>query len=218
MSPLATPSISLSTPRDGTQLEAGLAQIQIPADPACQQALLQFMQLLQKWNRAYNLTAATDTDTLLHRHVLDSLSLLPHLAGHHVIDVGSGGGLPGIPLAIASRDREFLLLDASAKKTRFIRQCILEIGLQNARVHRQRVQEYTPPQGFDTVVSRALAPAQTLLAWVDPLLVRGRVLLMLGPASGLPDLPRGYHLRGVYPAGGPGTGPGRQIAVLEKRP
>lgn len=218
MSPLAAPSISLSTPQDGTQLEAGLAQMQIPTDPACRQALLQFMQLLQKWNRAYNLTGATDTDTLLHRHVLDSLSLLPHLAGRHVIDVGSGGGLPGIPLAIASREREFLLLDASAKKTRFIQQCIIELGLQNARVHQQRVEEYLPPQGFDTVVSRALAPAQTMLAWVDPLLVRGRVLLMLGPAGGLPKLPGGYHLRGVYPAGVPGAEPDRQIAVLEKSP
>ena len=218
MSPLAASSISLSAPQDGTQLEAGLAQMQIPADPACRQALLQFMQLLQKWNRAYNLTGATDTDTLLHRHVLDSLSLLPHLAGRHVIDVGSGGGLPGIPLAIASPDREFLLLDANAKKTRFIRQCIIEIGLQNARVHQQRVEEYRPPRRFDTVVSRALAPVQTLLAWVDPLLVRGRVLLMLGPVSGLPELPGGYRLRGVYPAGVPGAGPGRQVAVLEKSP
>lgn len=218
MSPLEALSISLSTPQDGIQLEAGLAQMQIPADPACLQALQQFMQLLQKWNRAYNLTGATDPDTLLHRHVLDSLSLLPHLAGHRVIDVGSGGGLPGIPLAIASRDREFLLLDANAKKTRFIQQCIIEIGLQNARAHQQRVQEYTAAQGFDTVVSRALAPAQTLLAWVDPLLVRGRVLLMLGPASDLPELPRGYRLQGVYPAGVPGAGPGRQIAVLEKGP
>lgn len=174
------------------------------------------MQLLQKWNTAYNLTAAADTDTLIHRHVFDSLSLLPHLAGRHVIDVGSGAGLPGIPLAIACQDREFLLLDANAKKTRFMQQCVIEIGLQNARVHRQRVEEYVPPQGFDTVVSRALAPADTLLAWVDPLLDRGRVLLMLGQAGGLPKLPGGYRLQGVYPAGVPGAGTGRQIAVLEK--
>ncbi|MXY15405.1 MAG: 16S rRNA (guanine(527)-N(7))-methyltransferase RsmG, partial [Proteobacteria bacterium] len=192
-----------------------LRQMQIPADTDCRQALLQFMQLLQKWNTAYNLTAVADTDTLLHRHVFDSLSLLPHLAGRRVIDVGSGAGLPGIPLAIACRDREFLLLDANAKKTRFIQQCIIEIGLQNARVHRQRVEAYVPPQGFDTVVSRALAPADTLLAWVDPLLERGRVLLMLGQ-GGLPELPGGYRLQGVYPAGVPGAGTGRQIAVLEK--
>ena len=216
MSLLAAPSTPLSTPRDGSQLEAGLRQMQIPADAACQQALLQFMQLLQKWNRAYNLAGAADTDTLIHRHVFDSLSLLPHLAGRRVIDVGSGAGLPGIPLAIACRDREFLLLDANAKKTRFIQQCIIEIGLQNAQVHRQRVQEYVPPQGFDTVVSRALAPADTLLAWVDPLLIRGRVLLMLGQAGCLPQLPHGYRLQGVYPAGVPGAG--RQIAVLEKGP
>lgn len=218
MSPLAAPSTFPAAPQDGPQLEAGLQQMQVPADTACRQALLQFVQLLQKWNRAYNLTGATDTETLLHRHVLDSLSLWPHLAGRRVIDVGSGGGLPGIPLAIASRDREFLLLDANAKKTRFIRQCIIEIGLQNARVHQQRVEDYRPPQGFDTVVSRALAPAGMLLAWVDPLLARGRVLLMLGQARGLPELPRGYRLQGVYPAGVPGAGPGRQIAVLEKGP
>lgn len=212
---MAVPSTPLSPPQDGPQLEAGLRQMQVPADIACRQALLQFMQLLQKWNAAYNLTAAVDTDTLLHRHVFDSLSLLPHLAGRHVIDVGSGAGLPGIPLAIACPDREFLLLDANAKKTRFIQQCIIEIGLQNASVHRQRVEEYVPPQGFDTVVSRALAPADTLLAWVDPLLDRGRVLLMLGQ-GGLPELPGGYRLQGVYPAGVPGAGTGRQIAVLEK--
>ena len=213
---MTVPSTPLSPPQDGPQLEAGLRQMQIPADTGCRQALLQFMQLLQKWNTAYNLTAVADTDTLLHRHVFDSLSLLPHLAGRRVIDVGSGAGLPGIPLAIACRDREFLLLDANAKKTRFIQQCIIEIGLQNARVNRQRVEAYVPPQGFDTVVSRALAPADTLLAWVDPLLERGRVLLMLGQGAALPELPSGYRLQGVYPAGVPGAGTGRQIAVLEK--
>ena len=217
MRPQAAPSNPSSVLEDGLQFEAGLHQMQIAADVACKDALLQFVRLLQKWNRIYNLTAAADTETLIHRHIFDSLSPLPYITGTRVIDVGSGAGLPGIPLAIVCRDREFLLLDANAKKTRFIQQCIIEIGLENVQVRQQRIEDYIPSRGFDTVVSRALAPVQQLLAWVDHLLVRGRVLLMLGREHRLAKLPAGYHLEGMYPARVPHAQACRQIAVIDKR-
>ena len=190
--------------------------MQVAADASCREALLQFVGLLQKWNRAYNLTATAGTETLIRRHIFDSLSPLPYIEGQRVIDVGSGAGLPGIPLAIVCPEREFLLLDANAKKTTFIRQCIIELGLQNVQVHRQRVEAFTPQKPFDTVVSRALAPVHRLLAWVDHLLVRGRVLLMLGQDRELPELPKGYRLQGVYPADVPHAETPRHIGVIDK--
>lgn len=197
-------------------LEAGIRQLQVLADASQRAALLQFVRLLQKWNRTYNLTAVYGTEAIISRHIFDSLTAVPYIGGRHVIDVGSGAGLPGIPLAIVCRDREFLLLDANSKKTRFIRQSIIEIGLKNVQVCQQRVEQYVPPHGFDTVVSRAFAPTEKLLASVGHLLVRGRVIIMLGKRARLRDLPSGYRLAGVYPVGIPNTDTSRHIAVVEK--
>lgn len=197
-------------------LEAGLRQLQVPADTSQRKALLQFVRLLQKWNRAYNLTAVSGTEAIISRHIFDSLTAVPYIGGRRVIDVGSGAGLPGIPLATVCRDKEFLLLDAKAKKTRFIQQSIIEIGLKNVQVHQQRVEQYVSPHGFDTVVSRAFASVEKLLASVDHLLVRGRVVIMLGKQARLQNLPSGYRLTGVYPVRIPDTDASRHIAMVEK--
>ena len=201
---------------DAQLLGTGLREMHASADVNQRQALLQFVRLLQKWNRVYNLTATRGSREIIRRHVFDSLTVMPYIEGRRVIDVGSGAGLPGLVLAILCGEREFVLLDANARKTRFMRQAIIETGLKNARVCQQRVEQYVPENGFDTVVSRAFAPGGALFASVDHLLDRGRVVLMLGREPGLPDLPSGYRLTGMYPARIPGVKTHRHIATVEK--
>ena len=145
-------------------LKSGAQQLQLSINESQIQALLHYVELLQKWNKTYNLTAIEATDEIIRKHILDSLSLVPYLNGSRVFDVGSGAGLPGIPLAIVCKDKQFLLLDASVKKTRFIQQAIIEVRLNNVQVVQQRVERYAPQHEFDTVVSRAFASSEKLLA------------------------------------------------------
>ena len=201
---------------DAQLLETGIRQMQVSADASQRRALLQFVRLLQKWNRVYNLTAVQGSREIIRRHVFDSLTVMPYIGGRRVIDVGSGAGLPGLVLAILCCDREFLLLDARARKTRFMQQAIIEIGLKNVQVCQHRVQQYVPESGFDTVVSRAFASTETLFASVDHLLARGRVVLMLGRDPALQSLPSGYRLTGVYPVRIPDAETSRHIATVEK--
>ena len=121
--------------------------------------LLEYLWLLQKWNKVYNLTAIDQPERMLSHHLLDSLSLVPVLeGGNRLLDVGSGAGLPGIPLAIALPETLWIMLDSNARKTRFIRQAIAHCGLKNAQVVQSRVQDYYAPDSLDFIVSRAYAP------------------------------------------------------------
>ncbi|MCU7842215.1 MAG: 16S rRNA (guanine(527)-N(7))-methyltransferase RsmG [Candidatus Thiodiazotropha sp. (ex Monitilora ramsayi)] len=117
--------------------------------------LLQFLALLAKWNRAYNLTAVRDPLEMVARHLLDSLAVAPHLEGDRCLDMGTGPGLPGIPLAVIRPQIEFVLLDSNNKKIRFVRQAVLELGLKNVEAVHARVEAYQPETGFDTLISRA---------------------------------------------------------------
>ena len=120
--------------------------------------LLEYLYLLQKWNRHYNLTSIRGLEKMLCYHLLDSLAILPVLAGcHKALDVGSGAGLPGVPLAIAMPDSYWVLLDSNSKKTRFIRQAIAHCGIRNVQVVQSRVQDYHAPDSLDYIVSRAYA-------------------------------------------------------------
>jgi 16S rRNA (guanine527-N7)-methyltransferase len=141
--------------------------------------LLQFIALIEKWNRAYNLTAIRDKEEMARLHILDSLAILPHLHGKRLIDIGTGAGLPGIPLAIYRPDMEFVLLDSNAKKTRFVQQAILELKLKNVSVLHSRVEDYQPEQLFDTVVSRAFASMNDILKLTAHLLNKGGLLLAM---------------------------------------
>jgi 16S rRNA (guanine527-N7)-methyltransferase len=117
--------------------------------------LLQFLTLLVKWNKAYNLTAVRDPLEMVGRHLLDSLAVLPHLWGQRCLDMGTGPGLPGIPLAIMRPQMNFVLLDSNGKKIRFVRQAVLELGLGNVEAVQQRLESYRPEEGFDTLIARA---------------------------------------------------------------
>ena len=114
-----------------------------------------YLELLVKWNRVYNLTAIKDPKQMVTHHLLDSLSISPYLHGDRLIDVGTGAGLPGIPLAITHRHKQFVLLDSNVKKTRFCRQAAAELGLDNVEVVHSRVEDYRPERLFSSVISRA---------------------------------------------------------------
>lgn len=165
------------------------------ADPQQQQALLDYLALLLKWNKAFNLTAVRDPSIMVSRHLLDSLSILPFVAGPRVLDVGTGAGLPGIPLAIALPSLDFTLLDTNSKKTRFVKQVKLELALDNVAVVQQRVEQYQVGVGFNTITSRAFASLPDMLAGSRHLLAHGgRWLAMKAelPTGELKDLPAGF--------------------------
>ena len=132
-------------------------------DETARQLMLRHLELLAHWNRRLNLTAITQPDVMVVQHLLDALSIAPWVEGEAVLDIGSGGGLPGLPLAIAMPDRQFTLLDSRGKRIEFLRYVIANLGITNARVVRSRVENYRPEVKFDTLVCRAFAPlAETL--------------------------------------------------------
>ena len=139
------------------QLAAGIAQMRLDISPAQQQKLLDYLALLQKWNKTYNLTALRDPAQIISHHLLDSLTILPYLANaQSMIDVGSGGGMPAIPAAICRPDLRITMVDANSKKNTFLRQAIIELGLDNAAVSSSRVEDWQDNQA-DIVTSRAFA-------------------------------------------------------------
>ena len=135
-------------------LESGLKALKLSVDSA---RLLNYLALLSKWNKAYNLTAVRSLPEMVSKHLLDSLAILPYLHGDTLLDIGSGAGLPGIPLAIACQQKHFVLLDSNGKKTRFMQTVRRELGLKNVEVVQSRDESYHPSQTFATVMSRAFS-------------------------------------------------------------
>lgn len=145
------------------------------------QRLIGFLTMLMRWNQTYNLTAVRDPGEAVTRHLLDSLAALPYLMGSSILDLGTGPGLPGIPLAIAVPSHRYVLLDGNGKKIRFVRQAALELGLSGVKAVQARMESYRPQQKFATIISRAVAELETLWRAAEPLLATpGRVLLMKG--------------------------------------
>ncbi len=155
------------------QLAQGLQTMGLEAGAQQQQQMLDYLTLLQKWNRTFNLTAIRDPEAMVSRQLLDSLSIHSLLRGNRVLDVGSGAGLPGIPLAIMNPARAFTLLDSNSKKTRFLNQSRLELGLDNVQVEQARVEACRPEQLFDTITSRAFASLPDMLRLTRHLLAPG---------------------------------------------
>ena len=198
-------------------LVAGLATLGQPAplrDP-----LLAFLHLLEKWNAAYNLTAVREPENMITHHLLDSLVVMPYLHGSRMVDVGAGAGIPGIPLALACPDFEFVLLDSNAKKTRFITQAINELGLSNVSVERARAEDYRPARPFDTVISRAFASLAEMLDMTQHLGASdGLYLAMKGnyPQDELVVVPSQFRVDRVESVQVPGLDAKRHVVCLTK--
>jgi len=184
------------------RLVAGLQTMELGLSDEVVERLLAYLAMLIKWNRAYNLTAVRDPLEMVTKHLLDSLSVVPHLQGRRIIDVGTGGGLPGIPLAIVFPERDVTLLDSNGKKTRFLLQARAELGLENVTVIHARVEDFQPDRLFDCVITRAFASVADILTGSRHLLADGGlVLAMKGvvPEEELATLPEGYRLLEVIP-------------------
>lgn len=155
------------------RLAIAFEQFGLPENAQAWSKLLHYLSLLEKWNKTYNLTAIRDLDEMFVKHLLDSLSVAAIIDSERLIDVGTGGGLPGIPLAILFPERQIDLLDSNSKKTRFLIQAKAELGLENVTVLHQRVEAYRPEQLYDGVVSRAFASLDDMLTWTEHLLAVG---------------------------------------------
>lgn len=189
------------------QLKAGIAALGLGLPEGAEAKLLAYLALLEKWNRVYNLTAVRDPARMVSHHLLDSLAVVPHLPGGRTIDVGSGAGLPGIPLALVFPERDFTLLDSNGKKTRFLVQAKGELGLANVTVVQRRVEQFHPERPFDCVITRAFASVADILTGSRHLLATdGQMMAMKGevPVAELTTLPEGYRLLEVIPLRVPG--------------
>lgn len=200
-------------------LARGVEALKLSLSGEQQADLLAFIVLIQKWNRVYNLTAITGLREMVVRHLLDSLAMAPHLHGPRVLDVGTGAGLPGIPLAIARSDLDFALLDRTAKKTRFVTQAVAELRLTNVRVVTRRVEQYHPVELYDTVISRAFSSLTEFALTAGPLLApHGLLLAMKGryPAEELAALPPGYCAEKAVRIDVPGLDEERHAVYLRR--
>lgn len=206
-------------------LEEGLAGlrsggIQLPADAPAK--LAEYLALLQKWNQVYNLTAVRDPDRMITHHLLDSLSVLPHLEARpctRVLDVGSGAGLPGIPLAIARPEWHVSLLDSNHKKGAFMQQAVAELGLGNAAVVVSRVEAFSPAQRYDVVISRAFSDLSTFAEAAARLVAaQGRLVAMKGvfPHEEVEQVPASVRVIDSPSVAVPGLPAERHLVILER--
>lgn len=201
------------------QLEAGLVELQLEFTPMALEQLRRYLALLQRWNRVYNLTAIREPSKLVSHHLLDSLAVTPFLACDALVDVGSGAGLPGIPLAIARPELDVTLLDSNHKKGAFLRQAVIDCGLQNVRVEIGRAEAFRPAGLFDCAISRAFSDLAGFVDAGGPLVKpAGRLLAMKGvyPDEEIAQLPPSIALEGVHALQVPGLSAARHLVVLKR--
>ncbi len=197
-------------------LRAGLAALALPGELA--PPLLAYLDLLARWNRTYNLTAVRDPREMVSRHLLDSLAMEPFLDGiDSLADLGTGPGLPGIPLAIARPGLRVTLVEANGKKARFLREAVRTLGLANAEVAESRIESLDRPGTFDAITARALATLPQILEFGGHLLAPGgKLLAMKGarPDEEIAALPRGWRLETLHRLTVPGLDGERHLAVV----
>lgn len=198
------------------QLQAGLDAMVIDVADSQQRQLLEFLTLLATWNKAYNLTAVRDPAQMVRRQLLDSLSIRPWVDQGPVLDIGTGAGLPGLPLAISCPDLAFTLLDTNGKKTRFVQQVVGELGLSNVEVIRARVEALNRPGQFKRITSRAFATLASMLAKSTGLLANdGCWLAMKGarPDAEIAALPGGFSTA-THALSVPGEHAARHLVII----
>ncbi|MBY4840660.1 16S rRNA (guanine(527)-N(7))-methyltransferase RsmG [Pantoea sp. DY-5] len=184
------------------------------------QQLVSYVELLHKWNKAYNLTSVRDPQQMLVRHILDSVVVEPHLQGERFIDVGTGPGLPGIPLAIVRPQSHFTLLDSLGKRVRFLRQVQHELGLTNITPVQSRVEAFPSEPPFDGVISRAFASLEDMLTWCHHLPgPEGRFYALKGvrPDDEIAALPAGFKVEKIQPLQVPELDGERHLVVITRQ-
>nr|WP_298112057.1 16S rRNA (guanine(527)-N(7))-methyltransferase RsmG [uncultured Pseudomonas sp.] len=207
--------------RHAEELARGALELGVEVSPQQQVQLLAYLALLIKWNKAYNLTAVRGPDEMVSRHLLDSLSVVPYVVdgGDNWLDVGSGGGMPGIPLAILFPERQFTLLDSNGKKTRFLTQVKLELKLANLQVIHSRVEAFAPEQPFAGIISRAFSSLEDFSNWTRHL-GDGQTqwLAMKGvhPDDELQALPADFRLTATHVLKVPGCQGQRHLLILRR--
>jgi 16S rRNA (guanine527-N7)-methyltransferase len=197
------------------ELKRGSEQLGISLDAEAQAKLLGYLALLRKWNKVYNLTAIRDEKKMVSHHLLDSLSVVPYLWSGRWLDVGCGAGLPGIVLAVVQPGWQITLLDSNSKKTSFVQQAIIELGLKNANVHCARAEDWKPVEQFDGIISRAFSELGEFLRSTRHLAApHGRWAAMKGaPEQELALLPDEYLVEKVIPLQVPGLNAVRNLVI-----
>lgn len=203
------------------QLTQGLEALDMALAPQKIDKLAAYLTLLAKWNAVHNLTAVRETNKMVSHHVLDSVAVLPYLSHGRLLDVGSGGGLPGIPLAIACPEMPVTLLDSNQKKSAFLRQAAIELKLSNVEVVCQRVEDYVPRELFSTIISRAFADLGEFVSAARHLLAPSGVFAAMKgvhPHEEIAQLPTGFGLREVRRLAVPGVDAERHLLLLGLEP
>ena len=199
------------------KLAQGIAELGLELSPQIQQKLLDYVALLQKWNKVYNLTSIRNAEQMISHHLLDSLAVLSHLWPGRWLDVGCGAGLPGLVLAIARPEWKFSLLDSNSKKTSFVQQAIIELGVNNVKVYCARVEELQPGEKFDGIISRAFADTAVFVTLTRHLLAeKGHWAAMKGtPEQELQHLPGDVVVERIIPLSVSGLDAARCLVLLK---
>lgn len=200
-----------------SRLERGIAALGIELPDDAVGRLLDYRELLERWNTAYNLTAVRDADEMVTRHLLDSLAVVPFVQGRTLADLGTGPGLPGIPLAIAEPAREVLMVDSNGKKVRFLREAIRSLKLGNGRALQSRVEDVEG--SFECITARAFASLADMLGWGGHLLAPGGVwLAMKGkhPGDELAGVPAGFTVEAIHALSVPDVEGERHLVVIRR--
>ena len=202
------------------RLAEGVAELGIVLPAPAQQRLLDYLALLAKWNRIYNLTAVRETSRMVSQHLLDSLAVAAHVKADTLLDVGSGAGLPGIPLAVALPRAHVTLLESNHKKCAFLQQAKLELKLDNVAVASERVETWRPGRTFEVVISRAFSDMAEFVNLAGRHAAPGgKLAAMKGiyPHEELAQLPAGWTLASAVPLSVPGLRARRHLLLIEKQ-
>lgn len=204
------------------QLAEGVSALGVELPHETSARLLQYLALVEKWSRVYNLTAIRQSEAMLSQHLLDSLVVLSHITGPRIVDVGSGAGLPGIPLALVRPDWNLVLIESSHKKAVFLQQARIELGLKNVEVVAKRVEDFQPTEKFDTVISRAFSSLVVFVKLAGHLCREGngggKIVAMKGfcPKEELAQLPVQFTVDNIFPVVVPGLEAKRHLVILKR--
>jgi 16S rRNA (guanine527-N7)-methyltransferase len=201
----------------GQLLSEGIRTLNLDINTEKQSLLLTYLEQLAKWNKAYNLSGIKDPERMLTLHLLDSLSVLPFINGNSVLDVGTGAGLPGLPIAICQPRKRVNLLDSNGKKTRFLFQTATRLNLNNIIVINERVENYSSPDNVDLVISRAFSSIAQFITQTRHLLgEKSKLLAMKGhyPQAELEDMPPGFKLLKIHELKIPGEAGARHLLEI----